>query len=289
VEEGNRIPANWVSAPLGRANAVLRGRSRVHFVKDFPGPLSIKSVIEGRVSWKTGGRELPVDPDSFLVLADGEPYSLEIESRTPVSTLCVFFQPGFVESVNAAMGAEDPDFQSRPMPLAFGLHPRDGCILPRMHAIAALGTSDRLRLDEQYLALAAELAVLDRDLLRRLRLMPARRAATRVELFGRVRRAQEYLHARPSEDSDLQDLARHACLSPYHFHRAFTAAFGRTPHQYRTALRLAEARRLLEGTALTVTEICGAVGFDSPASFSLLFRRAFGVPPTAARKLRKLR
>jgi AraC-like DNA-binding protein len=282
--EGARIPLNRPTAPLGRSNAVLRARSHVHYVKEFPGPLSIKSVTQGTVSWSVCGRCLTVDPDSFLVLNQGEPYSMNIESRTSVSTLCVFFEPGFAESVHAAMGSRDLEpAASRP---DFGtLHRRDELILPRLQTIAARGEVA----EEDYLALAEDLALLDRDLARRMRLMPARRAATRDELFRRVRRAQEYLHAHPGTEATLAELARQACLSPYHFHRAFTAAFGRTPQQYRTGLRLARARRLLESTGLTITEICGAVGFESAASFSLLFRRSFGVSPRAMRIIRKLR
>ena len=69
---------------------------------------------------------------------------------------------------------------------------------------------------------------------------------TREELFRRVRRGQEFLHSNPSRDLNLTEIARQSCLSPYHFHRAFTRAFGKTPHQYRNDLRLAQARRLLE-------------------------------------------
>jgi transcriptional regulator GlxA family with amidase domain len=283
--EGAGIPLNRPNAPLGRSNAVLRGRGRVHYVKEYPGPLSIKSVIEGTVVWEVGGRRLTVDPDSFLVLHEGEPYSMNLESRTPVSTLCVFFERGFVESVHASMGSQDLEPVSGPGPFFGALHRRDRRILPRMQAIAA-GSAD---LDEQYLALAADLALLDRDLERRVRLMPGQRMSTRAELLRRVSRAQEYLHSQPDADLTLAALARQACLSTYHFHRAFTAAFGRTPHQYRTGLRLARAKRLLESTDLTVTEICGAVGFESAASFSLLFRRSFGVSPAAMRKVRKIR
>ena len=115
--------------------------------------------------------------------------------------------------------------------------------------------------------------------------MPARRPATREELFRRVRRGQEILHADPSQDWGLAEIARASYLSPYHFQRAFTCAFGKSPHQYRNELRLARARRLLESTRMTVTEICGAVGFESAPSFSTLYRQTFGEPPITTRKL----
>jgi AraC-like DNA-binding protein len=278
------LPLNRISAPLRSSNAVLRARSRTHFVKDFAGPLSIKCVTEGAVAWKCAGRERVVDSDSFLVLNLNEPYSMAIDSRTPVSTLCVFFQDGFVESVHASLVGDEIESESEPLPFLGGLHSRDHRILPRMHALAEAGAVDRLWLGEQFLALGRDLLQLNGEMRRRAALMPARRPSTRAELFRRVQRGREYLHASACEDPDLAEIARQACLSPYHFHRAFTRAFGQTPHQYRNRLRLERSRRLLESGGMTVTEICGAVGFESAASFSALFRQTFGVPPSVFRR-----
>jgi transcriptional regulator GlxA family with amidase domain len=48
---------------------------------------------------------------------------------------------------------------------------------------------------------------------------------------------------------------------------------------------------MLESGGMTVTQICGAVGFESAGSFSNLFRKSYGVPPSALRpaKIRKTR
>jgi AraC family transcriptional regulator len=283
------LPLNRVSAPLNSHNAVLHARSRRHVVKDFAGPLSIKSVTFGTVAWKSGGRDLVVDRDSFLVLQDGEPYSMDIDCREPVSTLCVFFERGFAEAVAASLGSRE--LQGEPaLPFSPGhLHTRDDRILPRMNCIAQRADGGRLWLDEQFLLLARDLSLLDRAVRRRVMGMPARRASTREELMRRVRRGQEVLHTDPCGDVTLAGLARESCLSPFHFHRAFTQAFGRTPHQYRNELRLSRARRLLESTALTVTEVSGVVGFESAPSFATLYRRTFGMSPAATRKFRKLR
>jgi AraC-like DNA-binding protein len=279
---------NRPSAPLGVRNAILCARARRHSLTDYPGPLSIKSVTRGTVAWKTGGRELVVDGDGFLVLHHGEPYSMEIDARDPVSTLCVFFAPGFVESVAASMASDQLDPADIPLTFAQRLHRADTRILPRMQSIAAMPMADQLWTDQQFLELAGDLATLNREVARRVRLMPARRAATREELFRRVRRGQEFLHAAAQEEISLDSLAREACLSPYHLHRAFTCAFGQTPHAYRNGIRLARARRLLERSSLTVTEVCAAVGFESPGSFTNLFRRTYGAPPSAFAKIRKI-
>lgn len=276
---------NRLSAPLGSHNSILKATARRHFVKDFPGPLSIKSVTHGTVAWKTGSRDLVVNPDSFLVLQRGEPYSMAIDSPAPVSTFCIFFADGFAESACASMTHPDIEPDAARTPHLARLHPDDGRILPRLRSLAAAGS--QLWIDQQFVALAQDLSLLDREIHRRVAALPGRRRSTREELFRRASRGRDLLHADPAADLDLAALARAACLSPYHFHRAFTRAFGKTPHQYRTGLRLAQARRLLETTDKTVTEIAGEVGFESAASFSLLFHRCFGAAPSVVRKTKQ--
>jgi AraC-like DNA-binding protein len=63
----------------------------------------------------------------------------------------------------------------------------------------------------------------------------------------------------------------------------FKLAFGRTPMQFLQDTRLRAARCKLETTGDDVTSICFAVGFESPGSFSWLFRKRFGVSPRAFR------
>ena len=82
----------------------------------------------------------------------------------------------------------------------------------------------------------------------------------------------------------LEQLAARLGVSRYHLIRAFRRAWGVTPHQYRTLRRIERAQVLLATGDLTVTEICFAVGFQSPGSFSALFRRATGQAPHAWRE-----
>ena len=106
-------------AELGTDNVVLQARARRHQVRNYAGPLSIKTVIAGQVGWLVGGRELLVHPSSFLIIAAGDPYSMNIDEPKPVETCCVFFAPGFVEQ--AAYDATSPlersiDAPNRPAP-----------------------------------------------------------------------------------------------------------------------------------------------------------------------------
>ena len=96
-------------------------------------------------------------------------------------------------------------------------------------------------------------------------------------------RPREAIDARYPESLDLRALAREAALSPWHFLRLFRTAFGVTPHQYLVRVRIEAAKRLLLGDA-PVTDVCLDVGFQSLGSFSALFARRVGTPPSTFRR-----
>ncbi len=275
---------------LGSVNAVLVARSRRHSVKDFPGPLSIKTVIEGEVAWKVGQKNIVVDDSSFLVLNNKEPYSMEIDTLQPVATCCVFFQHGFVEAVGRDLanpllqGLDDP--YKLPATLSFlsRLHLRNRKLTAHMthiHRQVIAGPSS-MELEEGFLSLAVDLLLLYEEIKKQIARIPAIRQSTRQELFARLARGREFLHAEAYGPVTLGDAARAACMSPFHFQRSFVRAFGMSPHQYVTELRLQRAIKLLK-VGISVTDVCMAVGFESLGSFCTKFRRHFGVSPSVFR------
>jgi AraC-like DNA-binding protein len=106
----------------------------------------------------------------------------------------------------------------------------------------------------------------------------------REDLLRRLCRAKEAIHDRSAERLTLDDLARAAGLSRFHFLRAFREAFSATPHEYLTRVRLRRARQLLLEERGSVTFVCYEVGFQSLGSFSALFRRRMGEPPASFRR-----
>ena len=96
-------------------------------------------------------------------------------------------------------------------------------------------------------------------------------------------------HARAFMDDNystplkLEQISRAANFSPFHFIRLFRKTFHQTPHQYFINKRIEKARELLANSDLNVTDICFEVGFESPASFSTLFRKIVGWAPSVYR------
>ena len=99
-------------------------------------------------------------------------------------------------------------------------------------------------------------------------------------------RAIEQLQSRYHENLSITDLAAEARLSPFHFIRSFKHSVGVPPHQYLTQIRMERARLLLETTNLAITDVAFETGYQSPAHFARLFRRHYGMTPTAYRRER---
>ena len=278
-------------AQFGGDNLVLHARSRQHSVTGFTGPLSIKTVISGVVTWTVAGCDLSVDPASFAVLNAGESYSMDINATRAVETACVFFRDGFVEAhaldattpVQASLDA--PDRNAPCLPFLSRLHSDlRGRIVRRVQTLARRCSAELQpsSFEEDFLMLSVELLRLYAEIRAQMSRLPALKSSTREEVFRRLQRAREYLHGNLDAPVSLEHTARAACLSRYHFHRAFTQTFGKTPHAYLTDLRLARAHGLLR-SGQSVVEACAEVGFTSTSSFSRLFRSLYGVPPSTLR------
>jgi len=101
-------------------------------------------------------------------------------------------------------------------------------------------------------------------------------------LYKRIVQAKLYIDAHFHDPIDLDNIADEAFFSKFHFIRLFRKAYGYTPHQYLTKVRINEARELLK-KGMMVGDVCIAVGFDSPGSFTSLFRKNCGLTPSAFR------
>ena len=96
--------------------------------------------------------------------------------------------------------------------------------------------------------------------------------------------AQEWLHENFRRSFPLELPARRVGMSLRNFVRRFKQATGDSPLMYLQKLRIAAAKRLLEGDHRTVQEISDAVGYQDVAFFRNLFQRHTGVSPSAYRR-----
>lgn len=95
----------------------------------------------------------------------------------------------------------------------------------------------------------------------------------------RLFRVLDYIEANLEGELTLDRIASIACLSRYHFARAFKQAVGHSPHRYVSARRLERAKALLIEDDRPLVDIALALGFSSQANFTRAFRQAMGLAP----------
>ena len=100
----------------------------------------------------------------------------------------------------------------------------------------------------------------------------------------RLQRVLAYIEEHLAEDITVADLANVACLSIFHFTRAFAAATGVPPHRYVSRRRLETARAMIATGRASLSEIALECRFSSQSSFTRAFRRATGVTPAEYRR-----
>lgn len=95
-----------------------------------------------------------------------------------------------------------------------------------------------------------------------------------------LRHIEQHLDDRPN----LEELARIACFSPYHFHRVFSSMVGESVAAYVRRLLLERAAMQLGHSPESVTQIALCAGYDSVDAFTRAFRAHMGMLPSEYRR-----
>ncbi|HEX8053045.1 MAG TPA: helix-turn-helix domain-containing protein [Thermoleophilaceae bacterium] len=105
------------------------------------------------------------------------------------------------------------------------------------------------------------------------------------DLPDQIKRAVEYIRANFAKGPlPLDDVAREAHMSRYHFSRTFKRVTGVRFIEYVTRLRLARACALLAESEQTITAVALAVGYQDLRPFERTFKKEIGYTPSQYRR-----
>ena len=109
------------------------------------------------------------------------------------------------------------------------------------------------------------------------------KAVTLEDYKQRLLRVLVYIQQNLERDLPLDELARVAHFSPYHFHRIFTGMVGETLRGHIRRIRLERAAARLKHTNRPVTDIAFEAGYEAHEAFTRAFRAMTGLPPSEFR------
>lgn len=95
----------------------------------------------------------------------------------------------------------------------------------------------------------------------------------------RLNKVLRYINENLEKELDVEVLAEKYYAHPNHFIRAFKDKTGVTPYKYVLARRMETAKRLLESTDLSVSEISEKIGICDSAHLSRTFKKFYNTSP----------
>jgi AraC family transcriptional regulator len=279
----------WFYTRWGRENCIILALTQAAEYPLYTQRLSLKAAWGGCEDYYIDGRRVTVDDDTFMILNDGRTYGSRIKNPLPVKTFSIFFRPGMAEEVARTLLAPPERLlelaaESRMSP-QFSEHVRrhDRVITPILRFIRhhiEEGIDDEQWYEEQlYFLLTRMSAIHIRDGMAA-RLIPARRASTRRELYRRVGLAVDFINTHYAEAINLNRIAAAASLSPYHCLRIFKSVHGQTPTSYLNEKRMQVAQRLLLDRERPLEVIAAELGFQSRTTLFRHMKSALGAAPS---------
>jgi YesN/AraC family two-component response regulator len=99
----------------------------------------------------------------------------------------------------------------------------------------------------------------------------------------RVQQALKFIHTNYSADISLDQVAKSAGVSKYHFSRLFKEATGVNYQSYLNRLRIDHARKLLSDETLSITAVGQSAGYPDLTHFERIFKKLVGITPSRFR------
>ena len=105
-----------------------------------------------------------------------------------------------------------------------------------------------------------------------------------MDYLKRLVQGINFIESKLMRNLELNEIASAACLSPYHFHRIFTALTGESPGEYIRSRRLSAASILLAESDKRILDIALEAGYESQEAFTRAFKKNFRETPNRFRK-----
>lgn len=275
-------PLSVLRFATGQMPVAHLGDDHAH-VHDF---LVLAYFERGGGRLRLGDREWPLGAGDAFVIAPGEVVRV-IGHGTATGGWGVFFPPDLVasEALGGSLG-----WRAHPLLFRFAGHGAGGAQRLPVPAAERAAWAQHVQAIEAELREprdgSAEAALAHLTLL----LVSAARISVDVGQDFRLRREPllaavfEFIEAHYSEPISLATVAAEVGLTPGHLTTVVRRKTGRSMQRWITERRMAEARRLLRETDLTVETVAARTGYRQPSFFIKHFRRDHAVTPAAWRR-----
>ncbi|MDO9338353.1 MAG: AraC family transcriptional regulator [Caulobacter sp.] len=276
------VPADGLHASILPRLSLIRSCRPTEAVPALYRP-SLCIIAQGRKQVELGGRSYVYDPAKYLAVSVDLPLVGSILDASPERPYLCLALDIDLPALSDLMLQNAPAPAAEPVGPALGVSEVEPGLLDAALRLARLLDAPA---DAPALAPLAEREILYR-LLSGAQAPMIRHIANAESRLAKVSRAISWLRRNYAHPVSVERLAADVGMSPSSFHSHFKAATTLSPLQYRTRVRLQEARRMMVAEAMDAASAGFAVGYESPSQFSRDYSRLYGAPPLKdARRLR---
>ncbi|MEQ8907949.1 MAG: AraC family transcriptional regulator [Vicingaceae bacterium] len=254
--------------------------------------ISIKYVVEGKESYCIDGEQFCLTAGDLILVNSGQELQCQIKSKATTKGLCIYLDEQMVSHRYAeSFLTEEQKLSSGNLPSVTPefrniiYNKRSSSIGKTVEQLAQVMTSQKLELREEFYYKMIERLIhhhlTENQLLQK---FSCQKKSTREERYKRIMKCVAYLHQHYDQKLKIEEIAKIACMSPFHFIRSFKECMTQSPNQYLEKLRLEKAAEMLLKSGLEVQEIAFRVGYLSASSFGKDFKSLFHLSPLQYRK-----
>jgi len=236
---------------------------------------SLCIIAQGRKQVELGGRSYVYDSQTYLTVSVDLPLVGSILEASPERPYLCLALDIDLPALTELMLQTSLDSAPEPRGPALGVSQVEPGLLDAALRLARLLDAPK---DAPALAPLAEREILYR-LLSGAQAPMIRHIAAAESRLAKVSRAIAWLRRNYARPFSVERLAADAGMSPSSFYNHFKAATTLSPLQYRTRVRLQEARRMMVVEGMDAASAGFTVGYDSPSQFSRDYSRLYGAPP----------
>lgn len=224
------------------------------------------ATLYGSMNVKINGIIRTIDENLFLVVNQNSSISITIEDQQ-CHPFILYFRNGVGDDWN----------------ITERIYEATDSLKQRIRTLASLTDSCSsfvtMQSDAIVRSTLAEIVSLNHHSTEQSKQLAVKKKQTREDNFKKLATARDWIETNFSQSLSLRQLAEMASMNDEHFLRQFKKLYNKTPHQYLIDRRIQAAQELLNTRNLSVQEVCLAIGWESLATFSHLFKQRIGVSP----------
>jgi len=253
---------------------------------------AIKFVRNGIERYTINNKSYTVNSGSYLLMNGEKEGKVIIDSEDFVKGMCLNVSNELIAEVVATTQAPDTAVADRELSTFFytrkflenqyqSSHNTLGRKLQQISELVGNNSFSNELIDQELFYQLAECLVTDQtQVFKQLQTIKTVKSETQRDLCRRVLKGKEFMDSSFIEALTIDQIARTAGMSEYHFFRLFKQMTGSTPYQYILSNRLKNASLLLKAD-YSVFDAAIASGFSDIYSFSKAFKKHYGVSPTS--------